>query len=217
MELKFETIAGDHVVYQLPSEGCDEAAGLIDAAASSIASEYKQRRLAKAELFRWLRPAAYQLISTCLDYNLQHLLYRRSLAAGRYQRGHDQSPNPFQLGLMAIFAEDEYSTKGDRNELGKLLWYAYRHYVPLCFINGFASQVGAISKDNSENYLEPEFSDWIVERRLLDLWSGRGRANYPTHIEERVRKLRTESAGTLGPIFETLAGLQDPQDEVGEL
>lgn len=211
MELQFATLSGGQVVCPLPSDATGEAAELIDAAATSLASEYRQRRLAKAEPTKWLRPLAYVLISACLDNDLQHLLYRRSLATPHYKRGYTQSPNPFQLGLMAIFSEDEYFTKNERHELGKVLWYAYRHYVPTCFINGFASQVGAVAKERSDNAVEPEFAEWIIRERILDLRSNNPRTNYPDHIERRVKEFRSESAGVLGPIFQALSELQPPE------
>lgn len=212
MQLRFTALAGDDVVCELPSEDSPDAASLIDLAATNLAAEYVHRRRkgAAAELTKWLRPLAYRLISACLDFDLVHLLYRRSLKVGHYKRGHPQLSNPFQLGLMAIFAEDTYFVKEDRYELGQILWYAYRHYVPLCFINGFASQIGQIDKRRSDNELEPEFTDWIIEHRLIDLRAHNPRGNYPDYIEQRVGTLRVESAGVLGRIFKALSEVEAP-------
>lgn len=218
MQLRFKSLAGDVVLCDLPSGECPEAAQLINDAATKLAFGFRSQRRARgsAGLTEWLRPLAYQLISVCLDGNLQHLLYRRSLKAKRYQRGDVLSSNSFQLGLMAIFSEDYDQERGnqaalldkeDRYELGQMLWYAYRHYVPPCFINGFATQIGPITKQRSEHGIEPEFSEWIIERRVMDVRANNPRGSYPDHIERDVQKLRSESAGVLGSFFQALSDI----------
>jgi hypothetical protein len=209
MQVRYNKASGEYVVYDLPTEDTPIAAELIDDAAAALASEYRNPLRSKPERRSWLRPLAYRLISACLDADLQHYLYRRSLKAGRYGRGDISSSNPFKLGMMAIFAEDELFEKEYRYELGNILWLAYRHYVPDCFVNGVYHQMG---KQRSDEYIDPDFSEWIVERRVMDIRTVDPRGSYPNDIESRVQKLRSENTHVIGSFLEAMSGHSDTRN-----
>ena len=111
---------------------------------------------------------------------------------------------------MAIVARHpRVFSDSQRSRTGILLWYAYRHYVPPCFVNGFAQQVGELSVEIAGTFIEPYFEDWIVERRVLDFGLDRARGPYPRRIEDRIKQLRAGSAAHLGPLFKALAAVHN--------
>lgn len=194
------------VPLEAPGGGSGETELLFDRAALLIQTEWKQRR-SERELhrgprskrdMRWLKVTCYSLVSEMLRLDQADVFDSRIKQHGRYPRGPRGAPNPFQTGLMALFANDPSALDArDRERIGKLLWYAFRHYVPVEFLIGFLVQREV--KGQTTRFtgweLDPEFTDWIVERRLLER-DDADRGVYPKHIEDAVeaRQMRLRVA-----------------------
>lgn len=219
MDVIFQRRDGSVERVSFPDKCAPDADAQINAIADTIRDECfardwsaKAKRVsvgktarAAPEVVRWLMPVAYQLISQCLDLDLEYIIYRRSVARGGYARGWTGTANPFQLGLSGIFSKTPNFLGDDqRQRTGQSLWYAYRHYVPWQFVSGFDRQVGKLDQKRADEAIEAGFEDWIVERRILDLSPVRNRQGYPPYIDQRVKMLRSEALATFSRLGEAL-------------
>ena len=173
----------------------------FDKLSCTIAREFRHRRQRdrgerrKAEALDWLTGVAYDVLKHVLDEDLEELIKERIKIHKRHRRGRVSPANPFQTGLMALFAHDkvldEYACRPqDRERVGKRLWHAYRHFVPQPFVLGFIRQLDgdALLERAARNEIEPGFHDWIVERLVRgDVYGDSVRGAYPREIEDKVR------------------------------
>ena len=225
LELRFSRRDGTTAQLRLPDREDADAREVVNTAADAVFDEFQRRvnssnrsqtsassgkRRARDEPLNWFRPVAYQLIATCLDRRVEQHLFQRNKNCDRYISSNAGASSDFGSGLMAITARyPRVITDGQRSRTGLLLWYAYRHYVPPCFVNSFAQQVGELNVEKAGTFIEPYFEDWIVERRVLDFGSNRARGPYPRRIEDRVKQLRSSNSPHLGLIFQALAAEDD--------
>ena len=181
---------------ELPMSPDDqEAEELIEAAAHAICIESVNIKNARRSgdpaqdpWAEWVRPVCYRFIEHCIAQSLEDHLNKR---LARYRRYTD-SEDIFSRYLLAIFAEDAVNfTESDRYRLSWELWYAYRHYVPWQFLNGFIINLKNFSKQKALNRIEAGFSDWIALHRSAnpDVSS---RGIYPKAIEELSRNRAIE-------------------------
>lgn len=176
----------------------------IEEAAHKICLESaKQKEMRRAGDLRswlsWVRPICYRFIVHCIEHGCMDDLRRR---IRRYNR-QTNSEDLFSVCLLAIFAEDSANfTESDRYRISRQLWYAYRHYVPWQFLNGFLSQLHNFENQKMLSRIERGFEDWIVQRRSVDYGSVEYRGNYPEEIEVRVR----DASATLVRLLENARG-----------
>lgn len=199
--VKFALMDGRRVEFELEPRSSHprEAHRLFNKVAEAIQKDWREngspdhpkapgQRKKKRDL-RWLKVTSYVVLTEMLRLELDDVFETRIKKHRRYPRGQRGHPNRFQLGLMALFAEQpNILNPRDRERLGKQLWQAHRHYVPPAFLLGFLSQLQG--KDAGENLvgsdLLRDFKDWIIERRTIDADGERG--DYPMEIEQRVEE-----------------------------
>lgn len=163
-----------------------DAAQKIEIAAQEISLE-SSRRKAKRRVkhqsdpwISWVRPVCYRFIDHCLENGLEDHLRSRIRRYGRST----SSDDIFSVSLLAIFADDPADfTEADRHKISRQLWYAYRHYVPWQFLNGFLSQLPKFESQKALSKIEPGFEDWIIMRRSVDYTTRTLRGRYPANIE----------------------------------
>ena len=124
---------------------------------------------------KWLRTAAYLIVGRALsDEDKLEVLLERIERYGRRERGRQGSPNVFQLGLLAIFAHvpaDPNSSKVEPNEaerrrMGCQLLYAYDHFIPPLFLEGFIKEVSVAAAEQhaGSGHIEPKYRDWVISQ-----------------------------------------------------
>jgi hypothetical protein len=167
----------------------NEARRLFDAACRRIQSEWKERsRPGLKRDLSWLAVTAYEVIGELVRNEQDDMFEMRIAENGRHRRGRIGSPNRFQVGLMALFADDPDAVNArDRERIGKKLWRAYRHYVPPQFLIGFIMQPKGELLPGSD--LSRDFQDWIIDRRAKESAAeNEGRGEYPNEIEDAVEE-----------------------------
>jgi hypothetical protein len=179
----------------VPSPGQDEltAARLFDAGSRAIAEEWRLRIKADEKARPWLQKVAYAFISKVIDHGFQALFEQRLSSFERGTRGLEVSSNPFQRGLLAMFAHDKNRLLDEdtRQYLAPRLSYAYRNFVPAEFVNGFLKDVwgtggGRRFKDND---IEPDLLEWVVIH-LADHERPQVRGTYSPDIIQQARAVR---------------------------
>lgn len=166
-----------------------EAKRLFDAACRSIQAEWKKRsRPGLKRDLSWLAGTAYEVIGEMVQNEVDDVFEMRIAENGRHRRGRIGSPNRFQVGLMALFADDPNAVNArDRERIGKKLWRAYRHYVPPELLIGFLMQPKGELLPGHD--LSRDFLDWIIDRRSEESAAeNESRGEYPSEIEEAVEK-----------------------------
>lgn len=195
--------------FDLPT--CDSALDdeEFERACRVIVEEFIGRRAASAGRRRdgaraWLLEITYELVAAILDADDRLLLIERSVRFDRYPLGVPDSGNPFQLGLMAIFAHNPKAVRPqDREYLGKRQWHAYRHYIPPVLIQGFIGQIESkcLEQRASDNYIEDKFERWIVACQVEGHLTGE-RGAYPESIVRQVIALTPQYKKDLAELFE---------------
>jgi hypothetical protein len=153
----------------------------------------------------WLSDVCYRTIGACveaLDVSEIAEFFRRQITNKRRRLGNcEMGCTIFQLGINALFEPAKRSSRyfkplcrRDREMIAKQLWHAYRHYVPVGFLEGFLLQCrnAGLPGRAKDNEIEDGFDHWIAANRH-DRWNDRGseiRGRYPPEIEKRARKLR---------------------------
>lgn len=199
--VKIALIGGRRLELELEPKTSDsrEADRLFDKVSMAIQKHWNEygpahqstppgQRKKKRDL-RWLKVTSYTVLAEILCLELEEVFEHRIKKHRRYPRGQRGDPNPFQLGLMALFAEQpDILNSRDRERLGKQLWQAHRHYVPPTFLLGFLSQLEGKAPGPKlvGSDLLRDFKDWIIERRAID--AGGERGDYPMEIEQRVEE-----------------------------
>lgn len=174
-----------------PDESGETAEQLFEEACHAVAAELNIRDRAKAEKRTWTQKVCYQFLSYMLAYGHRSMFDERIRLLGRDPKGSGRV-NPIQRGLLAVFArEPGLVDEGDREYFGKRLWYAYRHYVPPCFLIGFLHEVWSSDAERkvSSNFIEPDFEQWIWFERARDPHP-EYRGAYPAELEEKVQLIR---------------------------
>ncbi len=143
---------------------------------------------AQGSAIAWLHKTGYPYLSLTLESGHTGLFENRirGFERDRGERGRDV--NPFQRGLLALFAHDKGGLRErDREWIGKRLWYAFRHYVPSEFVTGFLHEVWhADPWRPAIDALEPGLEEWICIQRAHDE-TPELRGRYPEELEDRVR------------------------------
>lgn len=166
----------------------DASESLFEEACQAITDEHSKRPKGGAETREWVQTVCYDCLKLLHCNQYAYLLEERISRLGRAQRGTTQV-NPFQRGLLAIYAhKPDLMDEGDRSYFGKRLWYAYRHYVPTCFLRGFLHQVWSVRAEQKVDAgdIEPEFAVWVRLQRVADE-RPRLRGKYPKDLERDVR------------------------------
>lgn len=168
---ELDTLAGNTISLPYPSEDDDdEGTAAFDRLSRALNDELLQRRasIKRGELSvqEWLAIVAYRALAPILDAELTGLFDQRIRQHSRHSRGANNKLNPFQYGLMALFAHDREALSGrDRERIAKKLWYAYRHLVPDVFLLGFLKQVRSVGLAirAEAGDIEDGFGDWIAK------------------------------------------------------
>lgn len=175
----------------LPGEACVTAEKLFEQGCKAVAQELYDRHRGKGEKSDWVHLVCYEFLSRIVSYQQTFLFEGRIRGFGRDPKGSTQV-NPFQRGLLAIFAhEPGLMDEGERVYYGKRLWYAYRHYVPACFVKGFLHQVWSKGSEGrvDSDHIVPGFEQWIWFERAADPHPEL-RGQYPAKLEEQVALIR---------------------------
>ena len=174
-----------------PDDSEAAAEEIFEASSKAIAADLFARDKAKAEMRTWVHKTCYEFLSFIIGYGHVAVFEERIRRLERDSRSSDRV-NPFQRGLLAVFAnEPGLMDERDRSYFGKRLWYAYRHYVPLCFLMGFLHEVWSNDAERkvASNHIEPDYEQWILFERAKDTHPElRGR--YPAALEENIERLK---------------------------
>ena len=180
-----------------PDQRGESAEELFEEACKEVAAELNARDRAKAEKRVWSQSVCYPFLSYMIAYGHGTMFEERISRLGRDPRG-SIHVNPFQRGLLAAFAhEPGLMDEGDREYFGKRLWYAFRHYVPPCFLMGFLHEVWSNDAERraSSGFIEPQFEQWIWRERAGDPYPDL-RGAYPAQLEAKVHQFRQ-----IGPLI----------------
>ena len=176
----------------------------LDRASRLICDEYRARKThpprggsRRQSAHTWLKRASYMLVSSYLHQGMTQELDQRVKKYGCGARGVKGANNPFRIGLLSIFAHETAKLGPkeiplldfrDRERFGSQLLFAYRHFVPTLFLDGFLLQFGAkgIRSLNANNEIEPEFDRWVTDHLTSDECSTDFRDNYPDRIGKAV-------------------------------
>lgn len=185
-----------------PDQGGESAEELFEEACKEVAAELNVRDRAKVDKRIWSQNVCYPFLSYMIVYGHTAMFEERIGRLGRDPKG-SVRVNPFQRGLLAVFAhEPGLMDEREREYFGKRLWYAFRHYVPPCFLIGFLHEVWSSDAERkaSSGCIESHFEQWIAEKRACDPHP-EVRGSYPPNVEATVEQIRQ-----IGPIFALLAG-----------
>lgn len=144
--------------------GCLELTGRLESEFDILGRRPLGRR--QSERLQWLRVECYNFLRPVIFQPDWHSLFAERIAL----YGHDILPrrgarNPFQLGLIAIFAHRLHLlTHQERELLGKQLWYACRHFIPPHLLVPFITSVGTskIRAKADSNEIESAYTAWII-------------------------------------------------------
>ena len=164
---------------------------MFEQACKAVALELNHRDRGKMEKSEWIQEICYEFLRRIISYQHTYLFEERINGYDRDPKG-STHVNPFQRGLLAVFADEPgLMDDGDRAYYGKRLWYAYRHYVPPCFLKGFLHQVWERGAEHrvDKDHIVPEFEQWIWFERAEDPCP-ETRGNYPAKLEEQVALIR---------------------------
>lgn len=138
----------------------------------------------------WLRRMAYMLVSRMIIDDDCDYFDDRINNNERRNRGQKGQPNVFQTALMAIFAHAP-TTLGarDRERFGKQLMFAYHHYVPAEFLEGFLNQTAAAYAE-TPTIVVSAMRWWVIEKIAVDDEPSEYRGDYDVEIMDDATKLR---------------------------
>lgn len=174
-----------------PDQSGESAEALFEEACKEVAVELNVRDRAKAEKRIWLQNVCYPFLSYMIAYGHSVMFDERISRLGRDPKG-SVHVNPFQRGLLAAFAhEPGLMDEREREYFGKRLWYAFRHYVPPCFLMGFLHEVWSSDAERkvSSGFIELHFEQWIWRERAGDPHPEL-RGAYPAELEAKVQQFR---------------------------
>lgn len=184
-------------------DGMSSRRQAFDRLCANISAEYRRRTAIDAHEARcWLRRVCYELtIVVYVDHQESQSddgpnLFVDRIARRKKGGGRKGTPNIFQTALSAIFAGEQTATltPNERKRMGMQLWYAFRHFIPSPFLDGCITSAGRARTEVHEQslVLNPEFHDWIVEKRVKGDPCEDIRGRYPSDIDERVQQTLEE-------------------------
>lgn len=149
-------------------------------------------------LFKWLSEEGEGLLQERID------VYRTS------RRGRRGSPNPFQLGLAAIFAHVPGAIDAREREIdGLKLWYAAKHLILPGMMEPFIGQwtTEELRQKVKSGRFEKDLIPWIV---MAHQTIARGQQFYqlPTEILDIVRQCDCDGTD-LSDVLDSLADNPD--------
>lgn len=194
----------------------DDHAGL-DKACKAIAESFVDGHLPGARLTGrfeqetandWVKRICYRMIELHLQEERFYELNDRIAKNERQLRGITGDPNPFQTGLLAIFAHNpkiqrpskkvpqenkwvEVMGARDRERFGKQLFYAYRHFIPADRLSRFI----AFSYSHREHtklpfdFIDPLFNAHVAHHLANAEVDIEYRGPYPRAIKKAAAKL----------------------------
>ena len=178
-------------LYIIDAPGCEETGAtaemLFEQACNKIAAQLLARNRAEADKHEWAQRVCYDFITKMLIHGHDALLNERIIQFNR-RLGLSNEYNPFYRGLMAIFAhEPGLIDDKQRGLFAKRLWYAYRHYVPPCFVIGFLREFwpDVERKRVALDSIQPQLEEWIWFERAKDT-ARKFRGPYPADLDEKV-------------------------------
>ena len=162
---------------ELPKGKADKrsASQIFDAHAEYILAEWQARTAhppsRRAESANaWFKRSAYRLIKHYIENDLQSIFKRNPELDRRSNRLiEDAKKNPFKLGLMAMFFDDNSLSRSNRHVFGNQMLYAWAHDVPEDFLNAFLAISGgpaAIASKLKNADAEPGFAHRFRAERL---------------------------------------------------
>jgi hypothetical protein len=173
----------------------------IDAIARFLQEEWRVRRHPSTPKttpgpIPWLGKTVYTVLRPMLEAGVKELFNERINEHSRHQHGQRSGLNPFQFGLLALFADaPKAMSAAFRERMAKELWYAYRHYVPPEFLLGFLSQVRSpgLARRSADGEIEPGFEQWIIRAHSAVIndeeANDDARGTYPKPIEKAAKRL----------------------------
>lgn len=197
-------------------QGAVEALGMFDSLSKKIVADFLTELVAakthssrKTVNYAPLKKNCYTVIGEILMQGHGNLFELRLRQYSRYSRRHFHHLNPFQRGLLAIFAHDaardntrskvsddkpkELLSAKNRHIFGQQMWQAFRHYVPPEFLNGFVWETGggaARPMGRHDGMIYYSYRDWVIRERAGDETNVRGR--YPMIIDKAALSLGTK-------------------------
>ena len=114
----------------------------------------------------WLRNLTYRFISHYLNWDALDVLERRANLRRKVARGRIGDPNPFQIGLSAIFAaEPELLSASSKERMGKEMWFAYRHFIQPKDLRKFLSEISLASIPHflKQQYVFPRMRRTVIK------------------------------------------------------
>lgn len=192
-------------------QGTVDALGTFDKLSKVIVSHFLSEQLAakahssrKTFSYVSLKRNCYVAISEILLQGHKSIFELRLRQYARYSRRRFDGLNPFQRGLLAIFAHDtardnsrskvsddkpkELLSAKNRHIFGQQMWQAFRHYVPPEFLNGFVWETGgsvARPFGRHDGFIMEDYEEWVIREFLNDESNVRGR--YPSNIVSGAR------------------------------
>ena len=209
------TIEIGNATLNLPNngQGAVDALGTFDKLSNEIVSNFVSERVAakahssrKTVSYAALKKNCYTVIGEILMQGHENIFELRLRQYSRYSRRRFHHLNPFQRGLLAIFAHDtgrdkarskvsdnkakELLSAKNRHTFGHQMWQAFRHYVPPEFLNGFVWETsGGVARPmgSHDGWIYYDYQEWVIRNRAKDDSNVRGR--YPRIIDKAALKL----------------------------
>lgn len=202
----------------LPWRAGDEAG--LDQACKTIAESFEDgfspgakqtKRFEQESANDWVKRICYRMIELHIREDRLDELTDRIDRHERGRRGVKGDPNPFQTGLLAIFAHSrkiqrpskkapgetelvELIGTHDRQRFGKQLFYAYRHFIPADRLARFIAFSYTHRKHSKlpNNFIDPLFNAHVAHHLADAEVDIEDRGPYPGEIEKAAAKLQKQ-------------------------
>lgn len=181
------------VDFLVPENGADDVEmAAFHQGTRSLCSNWSRRRMHRGAN-GWLAQVCYQVLVPYIDHGCIDAIEDTLMAYGRYRKRRNEDLNPFQRGMMALFANPDDAkliTASQRQRTGKAIWYAARHYIPAPLLTGFLTQVGVRRlMEVDEEDLEFGFDEWIAQCRARNPGDDAARGRYCSEINARANQI----------------------------
>ncbi len=199
----------------LPWRAGDQAG--LDQACKTITESFEDglsptaketKRFEQGSANDWVKRICYRMIELHIHEERFHELEDRISRYERRRRGIKGDPNPFQTGLLAIFAHNpkiqrpskkapgeidlvELMGTHDRERFGKQLFYAYRHFIPADRLARFIA-FSYTHRKHSElpnDFIDPLFNAHVAHHLADAEVDLEDRRDYPDAIEKAAAEL----------------------------
>ena len=188
--------------FDRPAGDYEEWARALAPICAAVIRDYRKRQASLGGVRRegandWLTRVAYDLLLPALEDDQREHFEEWNKRHSRYLR-HDvqHQLNPFQVGLMALFAPDpQVLSRRTRHRIGKRLWHAARHYVPPPLVPGFIKQLesSGLEQRADEGRIEAGFEGWVAQRRVNAEGGMLERGIYPRPVALLVAEFERKS------------------------